>query len=198
MSELSDQPSEGERVGDAIRAHLGRLKKAAPGIVTDYDADTGTCTVQIAAYDGDEAPKPLSGVPIKWPAGGGCAIKFGLEAGDEVLLIFEDSDPSRFRATGKASQATLRRPHGYYAVAVPGKESDGSSGPPAGRIEVTGGTVVLAGASDAVALASLVETAIANAIIAHTHVSAAPTVPTGPGVASGPVTPVGSTKVLAE
>lgn len=178
-----------------MRSKMAQIHTSLPGIVTAYSQSEGTVSVQIAVKDGEDEIPPIEDIPWQAFEAGGTFVRIGASKGDEVLLVFQELDPSQFKATGVASPPNLMRRHGYHAVAIPFKQSDKKRGPfpAAGTIEVGAGATKIvvnateiqlgAGAADFVALSSLVEAAINAQIVAHTHSG----VTTGGGVSGNGV-----------
>lgn len=140
-------------------------------------------------------------VPIALPRGGGFALAFPLNVGDEVLFVCTMYDFEAWRTTGQVSNPTDVTAHGLQGWAFPCVIQDGKpmvdyaaaaaglvigvDGQP-GQIRIpTGGAVVDlgAGASNFVALANLVDSAVSTIVSAfnsHTHPVTALGSPTGP------------------
>ena len=101
-----------DRVGVDIRV-------AAPGIVTEWDAEQQTATVQIAIREtvtddngeGTELEIPLLvDVPVVMPRAGGYCLAFTPQAGDECLVVFADMCiDAWWQSGGVQSQVDLRR-----------------------------------------------------------------------------------------
>jgi hypothetical protein len=157
---------------------MAQIHTSLPGIVTAYNQSEGTVSVQIAVKDGEEEIPPIEDVPWQAFEAGGTFVRIGASKGDEVLLVFQELDPSQFKATGVASPPNLMRRHGYHAVAIPFKQSDKKRGPfpAAGTIEVGAGVTKIvvneneiqlgAGATDLAVLATALKTALTAAIVA--------------------------------
>lgn len=198
----------------AVKAGLATVFTSLPGRVVSYDSDAKTAVVEVVVHDGSPLP-PLPDVPVKFPRGGGYRLVWPLEEGDEVTLVFHALDPSRFRASGQPSAASIQRRHGLYPVALPGSESEMLAGyAPAteglhlgtddGAVEiVVGASQIKLGspaASHGVAKGDIVDAniaAIKSWLAAHVHPTAV-----GPSSASTLVAPVtnitASDKVLTE
>jgi hypothetical protein len=176
---------------------LRGVHTALPAIVNAYDPATQLATVtptveiEIAPDDWDAIP-PLTEVPVLFPRGGGFYCHFPLAAGDHVLLVFAEQDPSAWFDKGSAEPPALLRRHGFYPFAIPGAfpRAGALAGLPAGAAAIgkAGGDSVSVNASgvflgsptatDFVALASRVDAELAK-IKTHTHgVTAAEGAPT--------------------
>jgi hypothetical protein len=117
------EPTEPELLRAATKAGLATVFTSLPGRILTYDPATKLADVEVAVHDGDPLP-PQSNVPVKFPRGGGYRLVWPLSPGDEVTLVFYALDPSRFRVSGQQSEASVRRRHGLYPVAIPGSESE--------------------------------------------------------------------------
>lgn len=172
----------------------------------------------------DELPV-IPNVPVQFPRGGGYMITVPLAAGDFVWLMFCETDMSVWRTTGQVSEpADLRRHGPGYPVAIPGAVPDtvvttdatitgtdvviGKDGQEA-QVRIfhsatPGASYIKLGrtASDFVALASLVQTAldaIRSEFNSHTHTCAAPASPGSTVVVPMPAKgPVAATLVKAK
>ena len=86
-----------------------------PGIVTAFDADTQTVSVQPAlmARFGEEAVHLplLQKVPVVFPSAGGYSFLAVPQAGDECLVVFADGAIDRWMATGQESVPPAERQH---------------------------------------------------------------------------------------
>ena len=145
-----------------------------PGIVIAFYAADGTADIQPAVndvrFDADtearysEPAQIIPHVRVMYPAGGGCSITWPLVAGDKVTLHAYDLDPTVHRQTGRVEDPQdVRRHGGSYWQAVPGDVTDaGPSAIPAGLVITAGSIVLGAGATDYVALASLVKNEFAS------------------------------------
>lgn len=181
--------------------------------------------VQLQLLDGTTISEPVfADVPVMWPSAGGYSIHAPLAAGDEVLVVFAERSIDEWLAAGGYNRVAndVRRFNAQDAIAIPGLRSAPNALPAparpadaicvaaadgAVRMEIRAGGVVTIFASEvrlgddsatALALANLVDARLASirtAFDAHTHVSAAPTVPTGPPVPLiGPLASVAATK----
>lgn len=102
-----------------------------PGRIVSYDATKREADVlpvvrqPLGGYDDEpvthEALPVLPGVPVVFPAGGGCSVVWTPTVGDHVLLVFSCIDPGAWRRSGEVSDAGTTRRHGLGgAWAIPG------------------------------------------------------------------------------
>ncbi len=113
-----------------LDAREDELSVAMPGEVVRYDAEAQTADVRPLIHRAlpraDAAPvrEPLPivrAVPVCWPRAGRWYVHMPLAAGDTVLLVCCDRDPSRWRRTGQPSDPIDTRTHHLaHAVAIPG------------------------------------------------------------------------------
>ena len=86
-----------------------------PGIVTAFDADTQTVSVQpalMARFREDAVHLPLlQKVPVVFPSAGGYSFLAVPQAGDECLVVFADGAIDRWMATGQESVPPAERQH---------------------------------------------------------------------------------------
>lgn len=81
----------------ALAVNAG-LRVAMPGVVASFNAEKQTVEVDVAIYDKiklngvvqDRKIPTLLDCPIVIPKGGGFALTFPIQAGDECLIIFAD------------------------------------------------------------------------------------------------------------
>lgn len=190
------EPSWPEILNAAITKRLRGVHTAIPAKVVSYA--NGLAVVEPSVQveideDTFEALPAISDVPVLQPQGGGYFAHFPVTAGDHVLLIFSEQDPSAWFDKGTTEPPPFQRRHGFYPFAVLGgfPRSDALSAP-AGKLTVgkqDGPTITVDGshvilgdptATDFAALASKVKAAL-DIIKSHEHVSAAPGSPTAPG-----------------
>lgn len=157
--------------GESIKS---TMYHTLPGVVKAYYASDGTADVQPAVndvrFDPDtdervsEAFPIIPKVKIKYPGGGGFSITFPLQAGDKVTLLAYDLDPTVHQATGNVEDPQdVRRHGGTYWLCMPGDLTDAAPVPTAGQITIDGPGITLGkGATDFVALASLVKTELTS------------------------------------
>lgn len=110
------------------RVMFGRLHTGCVARVITYNAQTQAATVQpvarqryIADPNTSERVPSIPNVPVCWPQGGGFAITFPLEAGDDVFLSFADRsiDEWKRNASGDYTPALRRRFDLADAIAIP-------------------------------------------------------------------------------
>lgn len=155
MSLVNGTPTKGAIIKHFVERQLSAMGVALPGTVVSYSSTSRTATVRpgvhrlIPALDEDDAdvvePQPaIQDVPVCWPCGRGFALAdVTLQAGDPVLLICLDRDPSGWRASGRPAEPQDAREHAWgNAVAIPGLAPRTNPIPPP---------------TDAAALASLVD-----------------------------------------
>lgn len=125
------------------------LRVSAVATVVSFDPDTATVTVQLAttelvqqnsasnsATSGSSAISMstdavaipvLTDVPVSWPNGGGFNLTFPIEAGDECIVIFQDTAIDAWFEQGAAenpvNQISQRRHSLSDAIAVFGPRS---------------------------------------------------------------------------
>lgn len=200
-----------EVVTTGVEALKGSLYHCAPGIVkTFYPGPPASADVEVAVHDvrfdtdsGERISEPwpiLAKVPVLFPKFGGYYVAGPMSAGDHVVLIAFDLDPTVHRLTGDAEDPVdVRRHSGGYWVALPGDITDpggfpaptvftcGKIGGPV--IQIDGSKVYLGGTSvtDAVALATKVATELGN--IATALTSIVTTCPAGAGTGTATYTP---------
>jgi hypothetical protein len=124
-----------EALAQVLDNYAGQVWTALPGIVRSYSASTQLAQVQPAVQhaqedaDGERTDTTLPvipDVPVCWMGGSGQYFHPGLDAGDEVLLVFSSLDPSVWQRTGSVSKAAdLRRNHVAHAFAIPCVHSRG-------------------------------------------------------------------------
>lgn len=166
----------------------GSVYKIMPGVVTAYHpgvAGQSPPTVDVQPTVNDVRLDPTSGelepeawpvlpsVPLAMPKFGGFTVSGKMVAGDGVLLLSFDLDPTGYRATGNQSDPIDTRRHGGgHWVALPFDISDPGAiadpgddlviGQASGvQIRINGANISLgSGAADFVALASKTNAAI--------------------------------------
>jgi Phage protein Gp138 N-terminal domain len=134
---------------DATQSNLrDGLYHAMPGIVQAYYPSEQSADVQPAVHDvridtttGARWPEVwpvLPKVRVLFPKFGGLGVWCDLAAGDKVLLISLDLDPTAHRLSGHAEDPIDTRRHGgAYWVAFPGDITD------AGTLPSTGGAIMV-------------------------------------------------------
>lgn len=147
-----------EALRRVLESERSELHTAIPGIVRGYDHEKQTADVEPALLrvvpafeEEDEDPRErlpiLPSVPVQWPRAGGFFLHFPVEAGDECLLVFSESDINAWRESGQVSDpGTFARHVLSGAVAIPGIHSRGKANTSAsstdGRIGKEGGPFI--------------------------------------------------------
>lgn len=183
----------------AVETLRDALYHSMPGKVTAVQAGQSTVDVQPMVNDirinvdtGALISEPfdvLHAVPIGYMKMGGLVVYADLAVGDSVQLVAQDLDPTAYRSSGQRSDPIdIRRHSGSYWYAVPFDITQ------KGALPSTGGTIVIGkpNPTDAAALASKVDSAIAtivNAFNNHTHQVAALGSPGGPPLSIAPPGP---------
>jgi hypothetical protein len=104
----------------AIRAEIARIHTQAPARIISYDASQQRATVQLLvdhAKQDDEknveqyVPAQIPNVPVAFPSGGGFAITWPIEPGDEGWIEFSERSISEFKTTkqNRYTPQSLRR-----------------------------------------------------------------------------------------
>jgi len=136
-------PSQAEIFRRALDRRGSELWTSIPGIVQSFDPTTDEADVlpavrqPLGGYDGDDPlqhePLPvLPGVPVVFPAGGGCSVRWALAPGDAVLVVFATLNPAAWRRSGAVGDAgtTRRNALGYgFALAGVGPRAMGLDAP---------------------------------------------------------------------
>lgn len=229
---MSEQVTLAEAISSVIEASTAQVFCARPAKVTAYDATTQKVSVEVALAEAieteDETVKaPIAeivSVPVAFPRGGGFFVSFPIAVGDYVTLVFADRSIDLWLKNGGSNvdPIDLRRHSVGDAIAIPGCYPDPSALTEAHASKMTmgydtgmqvsidnSGAMVLAAvgaATQAIALATKVETELAKIETAHnthTHVTTATVSAGSPGVLAAPgvsYTPgtVGSSKVTVE
>ena len=159
-------------ISEVIQAYGDRMRASTyhtfPGIVQAYYSD-GTADVQPAVNDvrfdvdtQERVSEPFPIIPkvrIMYPSGGGFSITWPLQKGDKCTVQAYDLDPTAHQLTGNAEDPNdIRRHGGTYWRCIPEDCTDAAPTATAGQVTITGPGITLgAGASDFVALASLVK-----------------------------------------
>lgn len=217
---LSADPSLVDVVQAALAAGLGPVRVAIPAVVVDYDSARQTVTAQVVIrsryLDADGAavayrPRPLAGVPVVFPSGGGASVTWPLVAGDPLVLIVCDRAIDGWKANGGGDQTPIdpRRFDLSDAVALPGGHAPADP-LAAGAVDEgaivltppTGGVVKLGGAAASawVALADLVDarlSALKTYLDTHVHSDPLSGVTGPPSVASPTPATVAATTTKA-
>lgn len=219
-------PDLSDSVLEAASSEIGEMRVQLPGIVEKYDPTEQSVEVKVALTDtdGTEIP-PHIRVPVKFPRGGGFSMTWPISRGDEGWLCYADRDIDDFLERGESrtqpvnprrfdwSDAVFEPCKLSFADPIPGvsnnyielKKEDGTVSIQIRddkRIIISADTEVLlgdSGATDLVALASLVKTFLDDCksqYNAHTHGGAVPFPPVGSeDITAG--TAVAATKVKA-
>lgn len=198
-------PTQREALERVLKAGRRSLHTAFPARVVVYDADAQTVDVEpqlMRELEGEEGALDferlpiLHDVPIQWARAGGFVVTFPIAVGDFVEIVCAEQSTLAWRETGEVSGPGVSQPHGLNgAIARPGwypdtKKLSGVSttdlvlgkedGSATIKVKPDGSVTLAADAGAlAVALAPLVEAAIAAAIAGHTHtvLAAPPPVP---------------------
>jgi hypothetical protein len=179
----SNQPSWPE-ILDAVQSrNAARMHTSLPGIVKSYDVATQTAQVQLAVQLEGESVPPLDDVPVAWPGGAAGFFHAPLSSGDTVLVVFSEEDFSGWYDTGSVSAPAVLARHGLHAIAIPGLRRAASP------LSVTAGHVTVGatsalhlggdGATDPVALKSLVEQALSDLLTGIISAAGSVTAPGG-------------------
>jgi len=106
------------------------LRVSAPGIIQSFDANTQTCTVQLALreevtkedYTKEWMNLPLLlDVPIVIPSAGGYSLTLPIKKGDECLVIFSDCCIDAWFSNGGIQNQIEKRRHDLSdAICIPG------------------------------------------------------------------------------
>lgn len=162
---MSNTPKMSEVLRMALDARLQDVHVALPGRVESYSDSTQRAIVQPLIKRGypDETGAravellpAIADVPVVFPGSGGRRIKWTIEAGDIVLLVFCSASIDQWLAKGgEVDPADDRRHSLSDAIAIPGLQQSASDASP--MIEFTD-TQIRAGGSSALALKSDLET----------------------------------------
>ena len=115
-----DQP----RLPEILEAHSDRreraIKKILPGEIVSYSSETGRANVQPVITDEGETVAVLEDVPVIWPGSSASYVASKLVAGDRVVILNFDQDPSVWLEGGSGvTDPVLKRRHSYYPVVLP-------------------------------------------------------------------------------
>lgn len=121
-----------QQVENLARGVLNEVHTAVPGVISSYDAGSGTASVkpkaELNSPDGRKFPYPeVSGVPVVFPQGNSqkSAIGFPVKSGDTCLLIICENDLQPFvnedKSTGSCMKFDLTN-----AICIPGMFRSGS------------------------------------------------------------------------
>jgi hypothetical protein len=184
---MSTQPTMAEIIRKALEARLADVWTALPGRVETYDAVTRTADISpvvrrpITTTEDDTIHEDLPvipNVPILFPCGGGASITWPLLKGDHVQLLIQTLSPAQWRESGETSDPGDLRLHSLgNAYAIPGMSRDSVALPgsdfPAMVLEHAEIRLGV-GATDFVALASLVTENIQRIVDAISGAATAP------------------------
>jgi hypothetical protein len=206
----------------AVREGLYNVNTCIPGVVQSFDSATNTISVQPALmrqYETDTTPTKMpiiNKVPVCYPRGGNFKMKWALQAGDYVTLVFSQRSIDLWKSQGgTVDPVEGRRFHMSDAIAIPGgwpsnhPITDSVSGQTviesgslqiiiedSGKIKITnGGAELLASISAAL---DAIKTAFTALSTDTTNVSGTPTPLTGASQYSTAATAIGSAKALID
>lgn len=127
------QPTLTQVLNGAISSALAGARVMLPGRVERYDTATRRAEVQplIQDQDTDEEGKRiaitlpiLTDVPVIFPGSGGARLRYTVEPGDEVMLVFASSSIARWKfAGGLVDPGDARRHALPDVIAVTGLQS---------------------------------------------------------------------------
>lgn len=148
-----DQPTRGDLLKKAITACLASVHTSLPGVVVSFDEATSTATIRLAVKLArrvkgervfDDRDPLITRVPVMFPAGGGASLRFSLDEGDLVTVLFFERSVEEWLATGEApAEPVSERRHSLAdAVAVP---LGGTLAAPPSADSYADGAVVLKG-----------------------------------------------------
>lgn len=167
-------------IDSALESLQQDLFVAMPGRVESYDAGNQTATIRpmlrrlVPTPDEDDIVEEIPlvySVPVIHYGGAGWRVHVPLAAGDTVLLVYLQWDPSEWIRTGDLSEPADQRMHSAsYPVAIPGLRHSKNKIEGASSSDVTiekdgfkitiSDKLVVGGDSDAAALASKVDDAL--------------------------------------
>lgn len=161
---------------DALAEALRAVAVASVGFVESYAPETGRASVRPGVQtrvpartaDGDDSwvSEPvLPSVPVVWLGGGAFGVHAPLSAGDPVLLLVCDADPSAALRTGSVARPLDTRLHSLaHAIAIPLAKAPAhaegeamTAGHADAPVRFTSSGIEVDGSSDAAALASKVD-----------------------------------------
>lgn len=172
------------------RAQRG-IRQALPARVEKYDAATRKASVQPLLLEGapdaagerqTQALPVITNVPVVFPGSGGARVRWPINKGDTVLLIFSSASLDRWLVRGGMLDPGDDRNHDLNdCFALPGVQSFNEAGDDGTMIEFTasgqihaGGSAALATKADIDALALWCETHFHPATSGSTSASALP------------------------
>jgi hypothetical protein len=117
-------------IGAALTARLRGVRTCLPAEVVSYDAARTEISAQILINEGApgedgervvERLPVINGVPVVFPGSGGIRIRFPINPGDPVLLVFCSSSIDRWLEQGGEVDPLDDRHHSINdAIAIPG------------------------------------------------------------------------------
>lgn len=180
---MSDDPRDPslEHVFSAHRdAVLGSLYGALPGVIVSYDAATRRASVQPTIQSGEEDETGarvvqtlpiLNDVPVIMPGTSALRIKFPINVGDGVLLVFVGVSMDTWKSSSGIVDPADDTRHNYTdCVAIPGLASFKDASEASAIIEFTAGNTVQIGGNNPLVTKSDFDS--------HVHTSAASGSPT--------------------
>jgi len=120
----------GELLDSVIKRRLFDVRTSMPGVVQSYDAQTQTAEVTVAMNRSLANGQTLNAIKlpnvrVMFPSSTKYTMRFPLEAGDGVLLVFHERDVDAWRTSGEiGTPATNRRFSLSDVVAIPGYDAD--------------------------------------------------------------------------
>lgn len=210
----TSEPTLAEVLDSAFSAKFADIHTCIPGIVVSYDSSKSQVDVQLGnklvyeSYGNDdpvaEAVPIIPGIPVLFPGGGGITLSFPLKPGDNVLIVFSESDINNFRGTNTANNdpGILQRFGLSGAMAIPCNIANKSYSGKAGTADDFA-VINASGNAEFVALANLVASnlqAISTLLASGLTVANATPAAPGPVLATGTYTPtnVAATKLKSE
>ena len=215
---MSESPTLAEVLQNAIRAEMLDIHTMLPARVEKYDSETQKASISPLIkkkYVDDEVVQlpVINDIPVQWPSGGDAFIHMPLVVGDTGMAVFAERSLDKWLSgNGKAVAPDDPRHHNITdAVFIPGIRTftaalSGINGDSVhikhgdAEIELTsGGDVNILGGN--IKFGSGIEKAVLGDTLAalyalHTHLSAAPGVPTS--IPSNILTTALSAKVSLE
>lgn len=145
--------SEYDVIKRIVEAELADVFVSRPAKVTAFDPLTNTAFVKPSTKRAlykqsgeriyEELPE-IPFVPVIFPSGGGLSLRFPLEPGDTVLLIFSDTSLAEWRGGEDPAEPVDAREHSIgWPVAFAGFYPDTKVWPPLDGAELAAGGAVL-------------------------------------------------------
>lgn len=190
----SQTPTLGQVIKRLISERLDGLRVMLPGRVESYDQAALRVSVQPLIQHGFIDPETgnrvverlpvVTDVPIVFPGSGGVRVRFPINRGDTVMLVFSSSSLDRWLVSGReVDPSDDRRHHLTDAIAVPGLLSFPEAKDASTMIEFTADDQILCGGTNP--LVTKAEFA------AHVHGT-----PSGGGPSTSPTDPISGTAKL--